>query len=70
MAYSDMVKPVSVGDSYEQLLRVVELPNMTAFGEQIVLSYPLIQYLPIIRIYNRTSETQMHREILGPRLSC
>ena len=37
--YSDIIKHNLVGSSYSQLLRVVEIPSATAFGNQVKISY-------------------------------
>ena len=41
--YCDIIKPNYVGNSYTQLLRVVEIPNFD-FGKQVILNYPDCQY--------------------------
>ena len=52
--YCDIVRPSFVGDSYTQLLRIVEIPPKTSYGDQIVITYPNIQYIPVM---NREFET-------------
>ncbi len=46
--YSDIVSPSFVGDSYTQLLRLVEIPNEARFGDQIKLTYPNTYYIPLL----------------------
>ena len=45
--YSDIIEPIHVGDTLTQLLRFVEIPNGYKFGDQVVLSYPDTQYIPV-----------------------
>jgi hypothetical protein len=46
--YSNIVSPSFVGDSYTQLLRLVEIPNNYKFGEQVKLTYPNTYYIPVL----------------------
>jgi len=46
--YSDIVSPSFVGDSYTQLLRLVEIPSNSKFGEQVKISYPNTYYVPVL----------------------
>jgi len=45
--YSDIIEHNFVGDSFAQLLRIVEVPNKAHFGEQIVKSYDTPHYIPL-----------------------
>jgi hypothetical protein len=47
MVYSDVVDFSVVGDVKAQLLRVVEIPPSSAFGESIVLTYEKPYFLPL-----------------------
>jgi len=42
--YTNIVYPSYVGDTYSQLLRVVEIPRNSKFGDQIVIKYDKPQY--------------------------
>ena len=42
--YCDLIRPALVGDSYTQLLRVVEIPPNYKYGDQIVCNYPDTYY--------------------------
>jgi hypothetical protein len=46
--YSDIVSPSFVGDSYTQLLRLIQIPSNVQFGEQILISYPNTYYVPVL----------------------
>ena len=46
--YSDIVSPSFVGDSYTQLLRLVEIPSNYKFGDQIKITYPNTYYVPVL----------------------
>lgn len=46
--YSDIVKPSFVGDSYTQLLRLVQIPTDCKFGEQVLITYPNTYYVPLM----------------------
>jgi hypothetical protein len=46
--YSDIVKPTHVGNSFTQLLGLVEIPNNAKFGEQILIKYPNAIYVPLL----------------------
>jgi hypothetical protein len=45
--YCDIIEPSFVGDTYAQLLRVVEIPNSVPFGEQCVITYEKPHYFPL-----------------------
>lgn len=45
--YCDLVKPSFVGDSYSQLLRIIEVPSNTQFRDQISISYTNIHYFQL-----------------------
>ena len=46
--YSNIVSPSFVGDSYTQLLRLVQIPTDAKYGEQILISYPNTYYVPLL----------------------
>ena len=46
--YCDIVKPSYVGDSYTQLLRLVQIPGNHKYGEQILFAVSNIYYLPLL----------------------
>jgi hypothetical protein len=46
--YSDIVSPSFVGDSYTQLLRLVEIPSDYKFGDQVKITYPNTYYIPVL----------------------
>jgi hypothetical protein len=46
--YSDIVSPSFVGDSYTQLLRLVEIPSDYKFGDQVKITYPSTYYIPVL----------------------
>jgi hypothetical protein len=46
--YTDIVYPTLVGDSFSQLLRVVEVPRKCKFNETAHLIYDRIQYMPVM----------------------
>lgn len=54
LIYSDLVKPIRVGNSYERLVRIVEVPNTERYGAQIVVSYPMVQYVPVASSHFRS----------------
>jgi hypothetical protein len=45
--YCDIVYPQYVGNSFTKLLRAVKVPNEVHFGDQIVIMYDNIHYLPL-----------------------
>jgi len=45
--YSDIVSPSFVGDSYTQLLRLIEIPSNNKFGDQVKITYSNPYYLPV-----------------------
>lgn len=47
--YCDVVDPSFVGDSLTKLLRYVEIPSKTAFGEQVVILYDNPHYVPVLK---------------------
>ncbi len=61
--YSDIVKPSFVGDSYSQLLRLIEIPPTAKFGEQILISYPNTYYIPLIMKEFDTIEIDLKDDI-------
>jgi len=46
--YCDIIEPNYVGDTLSPLLRYVEIPTESKYGEQIFINYDNIQYLPVI----------------------
>jgi len=46
--YSDVIYPTLIGDTCAPLLRVVEIPQNSKFGDQIVCTYPDTHYLPLL----------------------
>jgi hypothetical protein len=46
--YSDIVSPSFVGDSYTQLLRLIEIPSSYKFGDQVKITYPNTYYVPLL----------------------
>ena len=46
--YTDIVSPSLVGDSFSQLLRVIEVPRKHKFGETVHLNYDRPQYIPVM----------------------
>ena len=45
--YCDLVKHNFVGDSYTQLMRIVEVPPNSKFRDQILFNYSNIHYMPL-----------------------
>ena len=48
LVYSDIIDPVYVGNTRAQILRVVERPSESKFGEQVVVKYNVPYYLPLV----------------------
>jgi hypothetical protein len=46
--YCSIIEPVLCGNSYAQLLRPVEIPNESIFGDQCVIKYQNPYYLPLL----------------------
>ena len=46
--YTDIVKPSFVGNSFTQLLRLVQVPSNATFGDQILITYPNTYYIPLM----------------------
>jgi hypothetical protein len=46
--YSDKIQPSFVGDSYTQLLRLVEIPSNAKYGDQVLITYPNSYYVPLL----------------------
>ena len=46
--YTDIVYPSLVGDSFSQLLRVIEVPRKHKFGETVHLNYDRPYYMPVM----------------------
>jgi hypothetical protein len=46
--YSNIVHPSFIGDSFSQILRVVEVPSEKKFGENIVIRYENPQYRKVL----------------------
>ncbi len=47
LVYSNIVEHNFVGDSFAQLLRLVEVPTKSNYGEQVVLRYDQPHYIPL-----------------------
>lgn len=45
--YSNIVKNRIVGNSFSQLVRVIDIPNKASFGEQVTLHYNNPHYIPV-----------------------
>src|SRR5258708_2359198 len=48
MVYSNIIKPSFVGDSYTQLLRVIEIPKDAKYGDQVLLTFSNTYYIPLL----------------------
>jgi hypothetical protein len=46
--YCDIIEPQYIGDTRARLLKTVEVPPNTKFGEQVVIKYENPHYLPLI----------------------
>ena len=46
--YTDIVYPSLVGDSFAQLLRVIEVPRKYKFGDTVHLNYDRPHYMPVM----------------------
>lgn len=46
--YSDLVEHSIVGNSKSQLLRIVEIPRGLKFGQQVLVRYDKINYIPLL----------------------
>jgi len=55
--YSNIVYPSLVGDSFSQILKVVEVPNETEFGNTSTVHYQNIQYFPVL--FNEISSIEI-----------
>ena len=47
--YTDIIESSLIGDSLSQLIKVVEIPADTKFGDQVVIKYNNPQYFPLLR---------------------
>ena len=48
LVYCNLILPQYVGDSRTKLLRCVEIPNNTKFGDQVTLNYEKPHYVPVL----------------------
>ncbi len=46
--YSNIVYPSHIGDTFSQILRVVEVPNEKKFGDDVVIRYENPQYRNVL----------------------
>ena len=46
--YTNIIEPISVGNTYAQLLREVEIPSDKKFGDQVWLQYHTPYYIPLL----------------------
>jgi len=60
--YCNVVHPSFVGDSYTQLLRIVEIPSERKFGEQVHLHYQNPFYIPLLTQEFETIEIDIKDE--------
>ncbi|KAI1297697.1 hypothetical protein HDE_04553 [Halotydeus destructor] len=63
--YSNIVDHSLVGDSYEQLLRIADIPTELKFGSQIVNKYSQPQYLPLRHFKIKTIEIELRDDTDG-----
>jgi hypothetical protein len=56
--YCDIVKHGYVGDSFSQLLRILQIPSKAEYGNQVVLTYSNPQYLPLL--INEFESVEIH----------
>ena len=60
--YCDIIRPAFVGDTLTHLLRYVEIPPNSSYGDQIVLSYPDTHYIPLLIKEIKTIEIDIKDE--------
>ena len=59
LVYTDIVKHTLVGNTVAQLLRFVEIPTRSRFGDQITIRYDKPQFYPLNHNYFKTVEIQI-----------
>ena len=60
--YCNIVKPSYVGNSFTQLLRLVEIPSDKKFGDQVLITYPSTYYIPLLTQEFETIEIDIKSE--------
>lgn len=65
LVYSDIVRPVRVGDSFAPLLRIVDVPNGIKFGEQVSITFSKVHYVPLARMHINTAEISIKDDLGG-----
>jgi hypothetical protein len=60
--YCNIVKPSYVGNTYTQLLRLVEIPSDKKFGDQVLIAYPNTYYIPLLTQEFETIEIDIKAE--------
>jgi uncharacterized FlaG/YvyC family protein len=55
--YCNIIQPISVGDTYAQLLRQVEIPTDKQFGDQVDIKYQKLYYIPLL--YNEIDSIEI-----------
>ena len=61
--YTDIIQETFVGDSYAKLLRQIEIPQDSVWGEQIVIKYDKPHYLPLCSNIFETIEIDFKNEL-------
>ena len=61
--YCDIVKPSFVGDSYTQLLRLVQVPSGIKFGDQVLITYANTYYVPLLTHEFETIEVHIKDDV-------
>jgi hypothetical protein len=61
--YTDIIQESFVGDSYSKLLRTIEIPQDSVWGEQIVIKYDKPHYLPLCSNIIETIEIDFKSEL-------
>ncbi len=61
--YCDIVKPSFVGDSYTQLLRLVQVPSGIKFGDQVLITYANTYYVPLLTPEFETIEVHIKDDV-------
>jgi hypothetical protein len=59
MVYCNLVEPVLVGNTYSQLLRSVSIPHSVPFGNQVVIPFQKLYYLPLSSTEFQTIEIEI-----------
>jgi hypothetical protein len=60
--YCNVVQPSYVGDSFTQLLRIVEIPTEKIYGDQVHLHYSTTHYVPLLTQEFETIEIDIKAE--------